>query len=324
MHSQTLDKWQHPHAFHLENSQGEQRTFWVVLFTALMMGVEIVAGTLYGSMALLADGWHMGTHVAALGITLFAYRFSRRHASNPQFSFGTGKVNALGGFASAIALIIVALLMAVESIKRLIQPETIRYDEALLVAVVGLLVNLVSAWLLHGGAEDHHHHDHGDGHAHGHAHGHSHGHDHNLRAAYLHVIADALTSITAIVALLLGRFYGWVWMDALMGIVGGAVITVWGVGLLKQTSHMLLDRTTEGELPDQITQAIEGDADNRISDLHLWQVGPGRHALILSIVTHHAREPDHYRRLLADIPGLDHITIEVHPCEGEKCLPIDS
>ncbi len=280
----------------------------MVLLTAFMMVIEIAAGYHYGSMALLADGWHMGTHVAALSISLFAYSYARRHAKNPSFSFGTGKVGSLGGFASAIALAVVALLMGLESTERLLFPQSIRFNEAIVVAVVGLIVNLVSAWMLQ------------DGHSHAHGHDHDHHHDHNLRAAYLHVIADALTSVLAIVALLCGKVFGWAWMDALMGMVGAIIISKWSLGLIRGTSGVLLDATPDNELSDEIRQAIESDSDNRISDLHLWCVGPNQFAAIISLVTHDPREPEYYKGLLADLDGLSHTTIEVNGCPGDPCV----
>lgn len=219
MHIESLDQWKHDHDFNIDTSQGEKRTRLVVLLTACMMVIEITAGYLFGSMALLADGWHMGTHVAALAISLFAYRYARQHADNPAYSFGTGKVSALGGFSSAVALALVAVLMGLESLHRLLFPQTIQFNQAILVAVIGLLVNLLSAWLLHGGAAHSHHHHHHD------AARDDHHHDHNLRAAYLHVIADALTSVLAIIALFTGKYFDWLWMDACMGLVGAALIT---------------------------------------------------------------------------------------------------
>jgi cation diffusion facilitator family transporter len=305
-----LQQWQHGHDFHLQTREGERRTLLVVWLTAITMLVEIAAGYLSGSMALLADGWHMGTHMAALSISVFAYRYARRHADNPRYSFGTGKVGALGGFASAMALAVVALLMGVESLHRLVQPEQIHFDEAILVAVLGLAVNLISAWLLHGG-QPHHHHDVQPGH-------HHHHHDHNLRAAYLHVLADALTSLLAIVALSAGKFLGWTWMDALMGLVGAYLITRWGIGLLRETSAVLLDRGPSPDNVQAIREAIEADADNEIADLHVWRLGPGHFAAIISVVTHHPRDPEHYKALLADHPELSHVTVEVNRC-GEAC-----
>jgi len=315
MHSHTLDEWKHSHDFSLDTREGERRTRLVVLLTATMMVVEIAAGYLFGSMALLADGWHMGTHVAALAISLFAYRYARRHADNPAYSFGTGKVSALGGFASAVALAVVALLMGMESIHRLLVPETIQFDQAILVASIGLLVNLVSAWLLQGGhAHSHHHHGPAD------AHDHHHHHDHNLRAAYLHVIADALTSLLAIVALFAGKYFHWVWMDACMGLVGAALITRWGYGLLQETSGVLLDGTPDRDRLTRVRDAIESDADTRVVDLHVWQLGPRSYGAIVSLVTHQPRDPQHYKALLGDFAELRHVTVEVNRCRGEPCF----
>ena len=312
MHTHNLNQWQHSHDFHVSSSHGERRTLHVVILTACMMVIEIGAGYLYGSMALLADGWHMGTHVAALGIALFAYSYARHHARNPRFTFGTGKVGSLGGFASAIALAVVALLMGFESVERLLAPQSIRFDEAILVAAVGLGVNLASAWLLQDGHAHSRHHDH--------AHpGHRH-HDHNLQAAYLHVLADALTSVLAIVALFAGKLFGWVWMDALMGIVGAVVIARWSLGLIRETSGVLLDGSPNKKLANDVKQAIESDADNRVTDLHLWQVGPDRVAAIISIVTHEPRDPSHYKGLLAGFADLAHTTIEVNGCAGKSCI----
>lgn len=319
-----LDAWQHEHSFNLDAREGERRTRLVVILTALMMVVEVAAGILTGSMALLADGWHMGTHVAALGIAVFAYRYARQHASNPQFSFGTGKVGALGGFASAVALVVVALMMAMESVGRLLSPERIQFDEAILVALIGLVVNLVSARVLHGG-EDHHHDPH---HAHPHPdedqdHDHHHQdphHDHNLRAAYLHVLADALTSVLAVVALVAGKLLGWVWMDPLMGLVGAALITRWGYGLVRETSGILLDSTPSDAVLRQIREAIEADQDTQVADLHLWRLGPRDFGAIISVVTHHPREVEHYKRMLSHVEHLGHLTVEVNRCKEPACL----
>ena len=224
MHIHTLDRWRHPHQFTSHDPRNEKNTTWVVILTVSMMALEISAGAIFGSLALLADGWHMGTHAAALGITLIAYIFARRLAQDRRYSFGTGKMGVLAGFSSAIVLLIVALLMAFEAVQRLITPHPIQYNEAILVAVVGLSVNLVSAFLL----KDHDHHDHE-------SHDHGHHEDHNLKAAYLHVLADALTSVLAIIALLTGKVFGWNWMDSLMGIVGALVITRWSLGLMRET-----------------------------------------------------------------------------------------
>jgi cation diffusion facilitator family transporter len=273
-----------------------------------MMVIEVTAGYVYGSMALLADGWHMGTHVAALAISVFAYRYARLHAENPHYSFGTGKVSALGGFASAIALAVVALLMGMESVHRLLSPQAIHFNEAILVAVIGLVVNLVSAWLLQ------------DGHHHAHHHPGQHTHqDHNLRAAYLHVLADALTSVLAIIALITGKYLGWIWLDACMGLVGAALITRWGYGLMQETSGVLLDSSPGQEMLTRIRRIIESDADNQIADLHVWRVGPRDFSAIVSLVTHHPRDPQYYKTLLGEVSELGHVTIEVNHCTRESC-----
>jgi cation diffusion facilitator family transporter len=309
MHSTTLDHWQHPHSFKIENRQGERRTLLVIIITVSMMVIEIGAGYLFGSMALLADGWHMGTHAAALSITVFAYRYARRHADNPQFTFSTGKVGVLGGFASAVVLGVIALLMGGESLKRLYAPVPIQFNEAIGVAVLGLVVNLVCAYLLHAKS------DHGHDHHHG-----NHHHDHNLRAAYLHVLADALTSFLAIFALLTGKHFGWVWMDPVMGIVGAFVITRWSYGLLRDTSKILLDKESSPDLVEKIRSAIESDADNLVADLHVWQVSPHHLSVVLTVVTHFPQPPDHYKSLLQDFVGAAHVTVEVQKCESEPCL----
>jgi cation diffusion facilitator family transporter len=285
-----------------------------MVLTATMMVVEIVAGVWFGSMALLADGWHMGTHVAAFGIALFAYRYARTHADSPRFAFGTGKVSALGGFASAVALVVVALVMAMESVLRMIEPKPIHFNEAIGVAVAGLLVNLVCGLMLHGRLV------HGEGHDHGHdERGHEH-QDHNLRAAYLHVLADALTSVLAIVALVFGKYFGWVWMDPAMGLAGAAVITKWSHGLVRDTSGFLLDGAVDGDIKAAIRAAIEGDSDNLIADLHVWHLGPHDLSATLSVVTHHPHPPEYYKRLLSGIRNLSHVLVEVNAVEGRSCL----
>jgi len=286
------------HDFLHGQAHGERRVYMVLGLTVVTMVVEIIAGLAFNSMALTADGWHMGTHAAAFGITIFAYRYARKHANNPRFSFGTGKVSVLGGFASAIALGVVALLMAVESAHRLIDPRPIRFDDAIIVAVIGLVVNLVSAVLL---KEDHHHH--------GHEH---HSHDHNLRAAYFHVLADALTSVTAIIALTFGRFFGWVVLDPIMGIVGSLIIARWAFGLLKDTSGILLDGSVAEETRSAIRSAVEEHSKCRIADLHVWAVAPGHLAAILAVQSPQPCAPDEIKALLSGIPHLLHINVEVH------------
>ena len=309
MHADNISRWAHSHRFETgSEAAAERRTRIVVALTLVMMAVEITAGLLFNSMALLADGWHMATHAGALGIAAFAYAYARRHADDPRFSFGTGKVGSLAGFASAVALAIVAALLIWESATRLFTVQVIGFDEALPVAVLGLLVNLASVAILGGHGHSHDHdHDH-----HGHD-AHDHAHDHNRRAAYLHVLADALTSVTAIAALLMGKFFGWWWVDPLMGIVGGTVILIWARGLLKQSGATLIDMSDEG-LRREVVKAIEGDADNKVADLHLWRVGPGHWAAIVSLVTHHPRDLDHYRKLLEPVHEISHLTVEIQSC----------
>lgn len=307
MHVETLELWQHNHDFAVIHEKGERRTTQVLFMTAITMVVEIIAGVAFGSMALLADGWHMGTHVAAFMITIFAYRYARKHENNPLFSFSTGKVSVLGGFASAIALLVVALVMVVESIERMLNPQDILFNEAIAVATLGLIVNAICAFLLQG------HHDQSHDHQHHHR-------DHNLKAAYFHVLADALTSILAIVALLSGKMFGWNWLDATMGIVGALVIARWSYSLLKETSPILLDGSIEEDNRAVVKARVESDSDNRISDLHLWKVGPDDYAVIISLVTHFPKPTEHYKELLKDIHGLSHITIEVNQCMSEPCI----
>jgi cation diffusion facilitator family transporter len=312
MHIHNIHTWKHTHQFHAVDTKGERNTRRVIALTLTMMVIEIAAGYLSGSMALLADGWHMGTHAVALGITAFAYYYARRHAENPNYSFGTGKVGTLGGFASAAVLAVIALLMGVESISRLINPHPIRFNEAILVAVIGLSVNIVSALLLQD--KHHHEHDHTDR---------KHHHDHNLRAAYLHVIADALTSLLAIVALVAGKALGWVWMDPIMGIVGAIIITKWAHGLLLDTGKILLDRDVDQDAIAEIRNVIETDSDNRVSDIHVWRVGPRHLSVIISLVTHYPKPPEHYKKLLAAYDDISHLTVEVNACEGESCVKPD-
>lgn len=307
MHTHTLDHWRHVHEFSNLHKSGEQRTAQVLILTVMTMAVEIVAGAMFGSMSLLADGWHMGTHVAAFMIALFAYGYARKHQNNLLFTFGTGKVSVLGGFASAIALAAVALLMAVESLQRIFSPQIIHFEEAIGVAILGLLVNVVCAFLL----ARHHDHDHDS---------HGHHHDHNMKAAYLHVLADALTSLLAIIALFCGKMFGWHQLDPVMGIVGAVVITHWAYGLVRETAPILLDKAPAELDNSLITKAIEGDSDNRICDLHLWRVGPNEYSVILSLVTHFPKPADHYKKLLCNLPKLSHVTVEVHHCSSQPCV----
>ncbi|WP_078119696.1 CDF family Co(II)/Ni(II) efflux transporter DmeF [Thiosocius teredinicola] len=311
-----ISDWQHEHDFRSRDQRHyEQRTHWVIALTSVTMLVELVGGSLTGSMALLADGWHMATHVGALGIAAYAYRVSRRHAANPAFTFGTGKVATLGGFTSAIVLGVVALLMAVESVRLLFEPRSVHFEEAMAVALIGLVVNLLSAWLLRDAPHEHHHHH---GHHEHDAH-HAHHHDHNVRAAYLHVIADAMTSVLAIFALWSGARFGWVWMDPLMGIVGAVVISRWALGLAKDSGSILLDAEDHGPTGDAIRQVIEADSDTRVADLHVWRVGPQSLACIVSLVTHQPAPTETYKRRLAGIANLAHVTVEINHCTAESC-----
>ena len=314
MHIYDVTKLKHEHQFHLEGQEeAERRTYYVIGLTLTMMVVEIAGGTIFGSMALLADGWHMGTHAAALGITAFAYAYARRHADNPVYTFGTGKVGVLGGYTSAVVLGVIALMMLWESGRRLVSPVPIRFNEAILVACLGLVVNLVSAYLLMGSS-----HKHGKGEEHDHDHDHH--QDHNIRAAYLHVIADALTSVLAIIALTTGRFFGWVWMDPVMGIVGALIISRWSYGLLRDSSRVLLDGEARAGITASIRKTLESEGDNRVSDLHVWRVGAHDFAAIITLLTHDPRPPDHYKSLLSRYPELSHVTVEVHGYPGETCL----
>ena len=310
MHLQSLQKWKHSHRFNIETSHGEKRTKQVILLTVVTMIVEIYAGLAFGSMALLADGWHMGTHAIALGITVFAYGFARRNIDNPRYSFGTGKVGILGGFTSAVILAVIALLMAAESLQRLFKPTPIQFNEAIAVAVLGLLVNIASAMLLmaHPASSSHQ------------ESAHRHPEDHNLRAAYLHVLADALTSFLAIFALLTGKGFGWIWMDPAMGFVGAVIISQWSYGLLRDTSKILLDRAVDPDTISAIRSAIESDSDSRVSDFHIWQIGTQRLAVIVSIVTHFPKPPEHYKKLLDKFEDIGHVTIEVNPYKDESDL----
>ncbi len=309
MHSENLDSWQHDHVFnHDQKKAGEGRTLAVVALTAVMMVVEITAGVVYGSMALLADGLHMASHTLALSIAVFAYVLSRRLASDQRFAFGVGKINSLAGFASAVMLLGFALIMIIESVDRLVNPVAIAFDQALLVAVVGFVVNGASAWILASTP-----HDHGHGHHHGHSHDHHH-HDHNLRGAYLHVLADALTSILAIAALLAGKFVGANWLDPAMGIVGAILVTRWSLSLIRDSSQVLLDYQASETNTTAIREALEHDSTDRVTDLHLWSIGHGIFAAEIAVVSHEPRTPDYYKARIPDKLGVVHSTVEVHRC----------
>lgn len=309
MHLETIDRWRHDHVFGQDRVRaGERRTAIVVVLTALTMAAEIVAGSLFGSMALLADGLHMASHTLALGIAAAAYVYARRHARDTSFSFGTGKVNSLAAFAGAVLLGVFALLMAWESLERLLQPVTIRFDQAILVACLGLLVNALSVVILGGHHDRRHHHSH-------HARlGDCHHKDHNLRSAYLHVLADALTSVLAIGALLAGKYAGLAWLDPAMGIVGAVLISHWSVGLLRTTARVLLDRAGPRELQEAIRARVESGGNLRITDLHTWAVGPDQYAAIISLVACEPKTAGRYKEQLERDLGLVHVTVEVHHC----------
>lgn len=310
MHRDNLQDWEHGHCFGQDlRRPGERRTLVVIAITATMMVVEIIAGLAFSSMALLADGLHMGSHAAALAITAFAYIYARRHARDPGFSFGTGKVNALGGFSGAVLLATFALLMAAGSVDRLVHPAKIAIDYAIFVAVLGLIVNGVCMVILNVDDQDHAHDDH-----HGEGPGDGHHHDHNLRSAYLHVLADALTSVLAIVALLAAKYLGFTWMDPAMGIVGAVLVARWSLGLLRTTSAVLLDRQGPVCIRDGVTKRIETDGDSRVADLHLWSVGPGVYAAEIAVVAHSPFTTDEYRARLPRELCLAHVTIEIHEC----------
>jgi cation diffusion facilitator family transporter len=295
-------QWKHSHNFAFgHEAESERRTFWVMLLTAVMTVAEITSGWLFKSIALFADGWHMSTHALALGIGYFAYRYARVHARNHDFTFGTGKVHALGSYSSALLLAFVALFVLVDSIWAFFGAEQISYNQALPVAFVGLIVNLLSIRLLHVGS----------GHSHGDGHGHE--HDHNLKAAYAHVVVDAMTSVLAILALLTGKYLHWWFMDPLVGIIGAIIIAQWSFALIKNALQMLLDRQPSGLLLKEIDERVVSDGDSQIADLHLWHVAPGRLAAIVSIVTHEQRQVEEYKGRLGSL-GLSHVTIELNHC----------
>jgi cation diffusion facilitator family transporter len=316
----------HSHVFlGASHEQNERRTWAVIVLCGAMMIVEIVGGTLFGSLALVADGWHMSTHAGAMLIAALAYTYARRHATDNRFVFGTGKLGDLAGFSSAIVLALVAVLIGYEAVVRFFNPVGIRFAEAIPIACVGLLVNIASAWLL-GGSEHHHGHHHGHDHEGGHQHGPQHGYlrhhahdepslattrDYGIRSAYAHVLADALVSVLAIIGLLLARLYGWVWMDPLAGIVGAVVIANWSLTLIRDTAGVLLDVCPDEVTREKVRRAIEDDGD-RVVDLHLWRLGPGHLGAVLAVATSKPRDPVFYRDRLSSFECLSHITVEVN------------
>jgi cation diffusion facilitator family transporter len=298
MHTESVERWVHNHTFGQdEKKSAEMRTLIVSVVTILTMIVEIGAGIVFGSMALLADGLHMGSHASALAISVFAYRYTRIHAKDARFNFGTGKVSSLAAFASATMLALVALVMAWESIGRLVSPVVIRFNQAILVAVFGLIINGACLAILGGHGSLRHDHQ-----------------DHNFRSAYFHVLADALTSVLAIFALLFGKYMGQQWMDPFMGLVGATLVIRWSWGLLRSSARVLLDLQAPDEVLGTIRTSIESEGDNRVSDLHVWSVGPGIHAAEIAIVSSRPLDPDDYYKLLPEELGLVHVTVETHRC----------
>jgi len=332
MHSHSVDHLAHDHVFlSVAHRRNEMRLWLVVAITAVMMVAEIVAGSWFNSMALLADGWHMATHAGALAISAFAYWYARCHVQDRRFTFGTGKVGELAAYTSALILGAVAVFIGWESFQRFQAPLTIAFDQAVLVAGIGLGVNFICAVLLWAPQDSdlgaHHgqsHHGHGHNHHHQHSHAHSVGksdakaQDRNMHAAFIHVVADALTSILAIAALVIGKFYGLVWLDPAVGLLGAVVIAKWSWGLLRTTSRILLDAEADHVLSEKIRNAIEAGSADKVADLHLWRVGPQHFAATVSIVTDQALSAATYRKSLERLDGLAHVTIEVHPCR-ENC-----
>lgn len=314
MKTDELSDWIHDHAFDLGSAKAERSTRLVMWITAAMMVIEIVAGWWYNSMALLADGWHMSSHAVAIGLSALAYATARKYATDPRFAFGTWKIEVLAGFASAIFLLGVAVMMVVGSIERLLSPQEIHYQEAMLVGVLGLLVNVVCAFLL---GQAHHHHDHDHVHEHGHNHEHDHqNHDLNLKSAYLHVIADAATSVLAIVALAGGWLYGWSWLDPVTGLLGAVLVAIWSKDLIVQTGKVLLDREMDHPVVDEIKEAVEADQSRgrtRIVDLHVWRVGKKVYSCALTVVTQDAQlTAAEVRNRISVHEEVVHTTIEIH------------
>ncbi|MEP7703820.1 CDF family Co(II)/Ni(II) efflux transporter DmeF [Paraglaciecola sp. 25GB23A] len=317
MREHAAEKWSHSHHFAIDTAQSEKKVTIVFAITTVTMVLEIVAGTWFGSMALLADGWHMFTHSAAFAVSIFVYWYSRKHRNNRAYSFGVGKVNTLGGFASAVALGTVALMMIIESVGRLFSPQAIRFDEAIGVAIIGLIVNIVSAFLLHDGHHHAHHHEHShDNHQHNEEHNHEehshHHHDHNLKAAYFHVLADTLTSVFAIVALVAGNYFDWLWADALMGIVGAIIISKWAYNLLIDSSDILLDKAANESTANKIVACAEEDGVTVVTDLHFWKLSSKHLSAIVAVATPLDKTPDDFKAIICRDVDISHLTVEVN------------
>lgn len=321
------DQWQHIHVFDEGNPLAERNVRWATLLTAIMMVVEILGGVVFNSMALLADGLHMSSHTLALGLAVVAYAAARRFARDHRFAFGTWKIEILGGFTSALFLVVVAFLMIYHSVERLISPVEIHYNQAISLAIVGLFVNLACAWLLKGGDHHHHGHDHSHVHKHSHSHEHDHDHDHtheteqstkthkdlNLHSAYVHVLVDAMTSVLAIIALTGGKFLGANWLDPVIGIVGGIVVLMWAYGLVRDTARILLDAEMDAPIVAEIRDSVEkASIKAQITDLHVWRVGREKYAVILSLITTDTAAPDDFKKLLLQHEELAHVTVEVN------------
>lgn len=314
MHLKRIDLWQHQHTFNIDKSKIEKRTLIVVIITFTMMIAEILFGLITNSMALLADGWHMGTHAFALGISFMAYIMARKNAQNVRFTFGTWKIEILGAYSSALVLGMVSIMMIYTSIERFIHPLSIHYNQALFVAIIGLIVNILCVSILNSGSIRHpHNHHHKNDNTHSHKH---HRDDLNLKSAYLHVIADALTSVFAIVVLLFAKLLAYNWLDPLMGIVGAILIARWAILLSKDSGSILLDHEKESPCSNEIKKHIESDGDSRISDLHLIKIADNKFACIVSIVTSKEYSIDDYKKRLSDIHELAHITVEVNECKS--------
>jgi cation diffusion facilitator family transporter len=307
-----IEPWTHEHVFlGVHHARNARKTRAVIWLCAATMAVEVAGGSIFHSLAVVADGVHMATHVSALAIAAFAYAYASRHARDENFAFGTGKVGDLAAFASAIVLAMVALIVAGESVEHLLNPPDIAFRQALPLAALGLAVNLLSAFLLRDDRDHRDDHDHDHGHAHDHGHDHAH-RDLNLRAAYIHVLADAGVSVLALIGLTAGLVLGWIWMDAAMGLVGAAVIANWSWGLVRAASATLLDRRPESGLYTDVMARLEQEGD-RVADLHLWRVGPGHVAAAITLCSARPQAPDYYKRRLAGLDQLSHVTIEVVP-----------